>query len=341
MGVKEKIQEFESLTLIKEAAFSKNSLGREKEEKEDDIRTCYMIDRDRIIQSKSFRRLKHKTQVYIKTQGDHYRTRLTHTLEVSQVARTIGVGIGLNENLIEAIALGHDLGHVAFAHNGEEVLNKYLKGGFRHNEQSVRVVTRLENEGKGLNLTKEVINGILHHSGLGTTKDIITLEGIVVKFSDKMAYLNHDIDDSIRAGLLSKDDIPKEMVKVLGDSSDERLRTLIYDFINNSNKNLENGIKAIGLSNEINEAMNELRGYMFKNIYLGETLKNERKKAKFVLNELIEYFTKNPSEMPEIYMNIVNEEGLERGVADYIAGMSDDYCLLLFNKLFVPKLVID
>ena len=341
MGVKEKIQEFESLTLIKEAAFSKNSLGREKEEKEDDIRTCYMIDRDRIIQSKSFRRLKHKTQVYIKTQGDHYRTRLTHTLEVSQVARTIGVGIGLNENLIEAIALGHDLGHVAFAHNGEEVLNKYLKGGFRHNEQSVRVVTRLENEGKGLNLTKEVINGILHHSGLGTTKDIITLEGIVVKFSDKMAYLNHDIDDSIRAGLLSKDDIPKEIVKVLGDSSDERLRTLIYDFINNSNKNLENGIKAIGLSNEINEAMNELRGYMFKNIYLGETLKNERKEAKFVLNELIEYFTKNPSEMPEIYMNIVNEEGLERGVADYIAGMSDDYCLLLFNKLFVPKLVID
>lgn len=341
MGVKEKIQEFESLTLIKEAAFSKNSLGREKEEKEDDIRTCYMIDRDRIIQSKSFRRLKHKTQVYIKTQGDHYRTRLTHTLEVSQVARTIGVGIGLNENLIEAIALGHDLGHVAFAHNGEEVLNKYLKGGFRHNEQSVRVVTRLENEGKGLNLTKEVINGILHHSGLGTTKDIITLEGIVVKFSDKMAYLNHDIDDSIRAGLLSKDDIPKEIVKVLGDSSDERLRTLIYDFINNSNKNLENGIKAIGLSNEINEAMNELRGYMFKNIYLGETLKNERKKAKFVLNELIEYFTKNLSEMPEIYMNIVNEEGLERGVADYIAGMSDDYCLLLFNKLFVPKLVID
>lgn len=329
------------MTLIKEAAFSKNSLGREKEEKEDDIRTCYMIDRDRIIQSKSFRRLKHKTQVYIKTQGDHYRTRLTHTLEVSQVARTIGVGIGLNENLIEAIALGHDLGHVAFAHNGEEVLNKYLKGGFRHNEQSVRVVTRLENEGKGLNLTKEVINGILHHSGLGTTKDIITLEGIVVKFSDKMAYLNHDIDDSIRAGLLSKDDIPKEIVKVLGDSSDERLRTLIYDFINNSNKNLENGIKAIGLSNEINEAMNELRGYMFKNIYLGETLKNERKKAKFVLNELIEYFTKNPSEMPEIYMNIVNEEGLERGVADYIAGMSDDYCLLLFNKLFVPKLVID
>ncbi|MDU5745394.1 MAG: dNTP triphosphohydrolase, partial [Clostridioides difficile] len=174
MNVREKIESFESLTLINEAAFSNKSLGRIKYEEPDDMRTCYMHDRDRIIQSKSFRRLKHKTQVYIKTSGDHYRTRLTHTLEVSQVARNIGVGIGLNENLIEAIALGHDLGHVAFDHNGEEVLNNYLKDGFRHNEQSVRVVNKLENEGEGLNLTKEVINGILHHSGLGTTKDIIT-----------------------------------------------------------------------------------------------------------------------------------------------------------------------
>lgn len=173
MNIREKIQSFESLTLIKEAAFSSNSLGRKIKEKDDDIRTCYMVDRDRIIQSKSFRRLKHKTQVYIKTSGDHYRTRLTHTLEVAQVARNIGVGIGLNENLIEAIALGHDLGHVAFAHTGEEVLNGYLEGGFRHNEQSARVVTKLENDGKGLNLTQEVINGIINHSGLGTVKDII------------------------------------------------------------------------------------------------------------------------------------------------------------------------
>ncbi|MBE6071822.1 MAG: deoxyguanosinetriphosphate triphosphohydrolase [Clostridium butyricum] len=341
MNIKEKIQQFERLTLIKEASFSDNSLGRDKIEKEDNLRTCYMIDRDRIIQSKSFRRLKHKTQVYIKTQGDHYRTRLTHTLEVSQVARTIGVGIGLNENLIEAIALGHDLGHVAFAHNGEEVLNEYLKEGFRHNEQSVRVVTKLENDGKGLNLSKEVINGILHHSGLGTIKDIITLEGIVVKFSDKMAYLNHDIDDSIRAGLLNKNDIPKEIVKVLGNNSDERLRTLIYDFVKTSNENIANGVSTIGLSKEISEAMNELRSYMFKNIYLGETLKNERTKAKFVLNELIKYFTNNYEKMPDMYREIVENEGLERGVADYIAGMSDDYCLLLFNKLFVPKLVVN
>ena len=341
MNVREKIESFENLTLIKEAAFSNKSLGRHVKEDDDDMKTCYMQDRDRIIQSKSFRRLKHKTQVYIKTSGDHYRTRLTHTLEVSQVARNIGVGIGLNENLIEAIALGHDLGHVAFAHNGEEVLNEYLDGGFRHNEQSVRVVNKLENDGNGLNLTKEVINGILHHSGLGTTKDIITLEGIVVKISDKMAYLNHDIDDSIRAGLLGIDDIPCEIVKVLGNTSGERLNILIKDFINNSNTNIQNGIIEVGLSKEINEAMVELRKFMFKNVYLGDTLKDERNKAKFILMQLIQYFEKNPYRMPKVYMDIVEKEGLQRGVADYIAGMSDDYCLSLFNKIFVPKMVID
>lgn len=341
MNVREKIQGFESLTLIKEAAFSKNSRGRKVIEEEDDIRTCYMLDRDRIIQSKSFRRLKHKTQVYIKTFGDHYRTRLTHTLEVSQVARNIGVGIGLNENLIEAIALGHDLGHVAFAHNGEEVLNEYLNGGFRHNEQSVRVVTKLENNGEGLNLTEEVINGILNHSGLGTTKDILTLEGIVVKFSDKMAYLNHDIDDSIRAGLLSVEQIPKDIVGMLGDNSTQRLDILIKDFVKTSTNNINNDIREIGLSEQIDCAMRELREFMFKNIYLGDTLKVERNKAKFILEQLIKHFEENPEQMPEFYLRIAKEESLKRGVADFIAGMSDDYCLLLFNKIFVPKVVID
>lgn len=341
MNVREKIQSFENLTLIKEAAFSKDSRGRKIEEEDDDIRTCYMLDRDRIIHSKSFRRLKHKTQVYIKTFGDHYRTRLTHTLEVSQVARNIGIGIGLNENLIEAIALGHDLGHVAFAHIGEEVLNEYLKDGFRHNEQSVRVVTKLENDGLGLNLTEEVINGILHHSGLGTIKDIFTLEGVVVKLSDKMAYLNHDIDDSIRAGLLTKDQIPREIVKVLGDDSNQRLNTLIKDCVKTSTHNIKNEIKEVGLSKEINEAMIELRQFMFKNIYLGDKLKEERGKAQFIIRQLIDYFEKNSEEMPQIYLKIAEEEDLQRGVADYIAGMSDDYCLLLFNKIFVPKLVID
>ena len=341
MNVREKIQDFESLTLIKEAAFSKKSRGRKALEEEDDIRTCYMLDRDRIIQSKSFRRLKHKTQVYIKTFGDHYRTRLTHTLEVSQVARNIGIGIGLNENLIEAIALGHDLGHVAFAHNGEEVLNEYLNGGFRHNEQSVRVVTKLENNGEGLNLTQEVINGILNHSGLGTTKDIITLEGIVVKFSDKMAYLNHDIDDSIRAGLLSKEEIPREIVKMLGDNSTQRLDILIKDFVKTSTNNINKGISEIGLSKDIDCAMRELREFMFKNIYLGDTLKVERNKAKFILEQLIKHFEESPEQMPEFYLRIAKEESLKRGVADFIAGMSDDYCLMLFNKIFVPKVIID
>ena len=341
MNVREKIESFENLTLIKEAAFSSKSLGRQIKEEPDDMKTCYMQDRDRIIQSKSFRRLKHKTQVYIKTSGDHYRTRLTHTLDVCQVARNIGVGIGLNENLIEAIALGHDLGHVAFAHTGEEVLNEYLDNGFRHNEQSVRVVNKLENYGEGLNLTKEVINGILNHSGLGTTKDIITLEGVVVKVSDKMAYLNHDIDDSIRAGLLGIDDIPCEIVKVLGNTSSERLNILIKDFVNTSNRNLEKGILKIGLSKEINDAMVELRRFMFKNVDHGETLKEERNKAKFILEGLINYFERYVEKMPEFYQKIVEEEGLQRGVADYIAGMSDDYCLMLFNKIFVPKMIID
>jgi dGTPase len=341
MNVREKIQNFENLTLIKEAAFSKNSRGRRIKEEDDDIRTCYMLDRDRIIHSKSFRRLKHKTQVYIKTFGDHYRTRLTHTLEVSQVARNIGIGIGLNENLIEAIALGHDLGHVAFAHIGEEVLNEYLKDGFRHNEQSVRVVRKLENDGLGLNLTEEVVNGILHHSGLGTVKDMLTLEGVVVKLSDKMAYLNHDIDDSIRAGLLSKDQIPKEIVNALGDNSAQRLNTLIKDCVKTSTQNINSGIKEVRLSKEINEAMIELRQFMFKNIYLGDKLKEERTKAQFIVRQLICYFEEKPEQMPEIYQRIASNEGLQRSVADYIAGMSDDYCLLLFNKIFVPKLVID
>ena len=203
------------------------------------------------------------------------------------------------------------------------------------------MVNKLENYGEGLNLTKEVINGILNHSGLGTTKDIITLEGVVVKVSDKMAYLNHDIDDSIRAGLLGIDDIPCEIVKVLGNTSSERLNILIKDFVNTSNRNLEKGILKIGLSKEINDAMVELRRFMFKNVYHGETLKEERNKAKFILEGLINYFERYVEKMPEFYQKIVEEEGLQRGVADYIAGMSDDYCLMLFNKIFVPKMIID
>lgn len=341
MDIREKIEKFENLTLSKEAVLSVNSLGREAFEEQDPIRTCFMVDRDRIIHSKSFRRLKHKTQVYIKTFGDHYRTRLTHTLEVAQIGRTIGIGIGLNETLIEAIALGHDLGHVAFAHNGEEVLADFLEGGFRHNEQSVRVVRKLERDGRGLNLTGEVIDGILNHSGLseGINK-AKALEGRIVQYSDKIAYLNHDIDDSIRAKLLTEKDLPKDIVNVLGKTHSERIEVLIADMIKETIKNLNDDIYEVGQSEEVKEAMVELRRFMFANIYLGDVLKEERDKAKFILIQLLEYYCKHEEKLPELYKKIAYEEGLKRAVADYIAGMSDDYCIGIFNEIFVPKFVI-
>ena len=341
MEIRERIEKNEQLTLIPQAIHSNKSNGRIVREKEDTIRTCFMVDRDRIIHCKSFRRLKHKTQVYIRTFGDHYRTRLTHTLEVAQIARTIGIGIGLNEILIEAIALGHDLGHVAFAHNGEEVLDKFLENGFRHNEQSVRIVKKLERNGRGLNLTEEVIDGILNHSGLGNKENIAkTLEGRIVKYSDKIAYLNHDIDDSIRAGLLKEDQLPKEITNVLGKSHSDRIQVLVSDIICETHKNLKDGNYDIKQSKEVKDAMIELRKYMFSNIYLGNVLKEERSKAKFILSHVIEYYYNNSDELPEFYRTIVDEEGLKRGVADYIAGMTDDYCISTFNKIYVPKFVI-
>ena len=341
MDIRERVEKNENLTLIPEAIHSNKSSGRVLYEEPDSIRTCFMVDRDRIIHCKSFRRLKHKTQVYIRTFGDHYRTRLTHTLEVAQIARTIGIGIGLNEMLIEAIALGHDLGHVAFAHNGEEVLDKFLDSGFRHNEQSVRIVEKLERNGRGLNLTKEVIDGILNHSGLGNKENNSkTLEGRVVKYSDKIAYLNHDIDDSIRAGLLMEEDLPKEVISVLGNSHSQRIQVLVTDMINETQKNLKDGIYYIKQSDEVKEAMIELRRYMFSNIYLGDVLKEEREKAKFILTHVIKYYYRKSEELPELYQRIADEEGLKRGVADYIAGMTDDYCLSTFNKIYVPKFVI-
>ena len=320
MNVREKMEGFERLTLLPQATFSSESLGRKVEEEKDSFRTCFMVDRDRIIHCKSFRRLKHKTQVYIKTFGDHYRTRLTHTLEVSQIARTIGIGIGINESLIEAISLGHDLGHAAFAHNGEEVINEFLDEGFRHNEQSVRVVEKLEREGRGLNLTEEVIDGILHHSGLSNNSNnkAKTLEGRVVKVSD----------------------LPKEVIKVLGKTHSERIETLVTDVVKNTTLALEKGIFDIEFSKEVWEAMTELRRFMFKNVYLGDILRVERNKAKFVLENILNYYYNHENELPDIYQKVAKEEGLKRAVADYVSGMSDDYCLNMFNNLFVPKLVI-
>jgi dGTPase len=341
MLIREKIENNEFLILQNFAAFSSKSRGRAAEEKKDNIRTCYMVDRDRIIHSKSFRRLKHKTQVYIRTFGDHYRTRLTHTLEVSQIARTIGKGIGLNEDLIEAIALGHDIGHVAFAHNGEDVLNSLLPRGFRHNVNSVRVLKRLEKQGQGLNLSEEVLDGILHHSGFSKEgQRAFTLEGQIVRYSDKIAYVNHDIDDSIRANLLKEKDLPKNSFEKLGRNHSERINTLVTSCIHTTLKNLERGVCRVSLDPEIEESLAKLRDFLFENVYNGDFLKEEREKAKFVLEQVFNYFFKHPEKMPEIYRSIVEEEGRYQGVADYISGMSDDYCLSLFNSIYVPKIVI-
>lgn len=337
MNIRETIEEREEIFIIPEGSKSKDSLGREKHEVQDQIRTAYMIDRDRIIHCKSFRRLKRKTQVYIKTWSDHYRTRLTHTLEVAQIARTIGRGIGLNEDLIEAIALGHDIGHVAFAHSGEEVLNEILPGGFSHNKNSIRVLTQIENNGLGLNLSKEVLDGILYHSGFSSNGEkAATLEGQVVKYSDKIAYVNHDIDDSLRAGILSMGDIPKNILDVLGDTHGRRIDTLVKDCIEKTTSNIAMGNVEVGLSYEVDSSFKELRNFMFKEIYNGELLKSERDKAKFILNELFKYFYKNQEKLPEFYRNISKNQGPYQGVADYIAGMSDEYCINIFKGIFIP-----
>lgn len=341
MEIRKKIEENEKLILIAQAAFSINTRGRREKENGDEIRTPFMVDRDRIIHSKSFRRLKHKTQVYIKTWGDHYRTRLTHTLEVAQIAKTIGKGIGLNEDLVEAIAFGHDIGHVAFAHNGEDVLNKLLPQGFRHNENSIRVLTKLERGGRGLNLTEEVLDGILCHSGFSkSSRKAFTLEGQVVKYSDKIAYVNHDIDDSIRAGILKESNLPSEVIKILGNNHSKRIDTLVKDCIYTTLKNIQNNIIEVTLSRDIENALSELRAFMFEEIYKGDYLKAERGKAKFVLEQVFNYFLKYPEKMPKFYLEISEKEGLYQGVGDYISGMSDDYCLYLFNNIYVPKFVI-
>jgi dGTPase len=342
MNIRQRIEASEYKNIISYGTLSKNSKGRSELEDEDDVRTCYMVDRDRIIHSKSFRRLQHKTQVFIKTSSDHYRTRLTHTLEVAQIAKTIGRGIGLNEDLIEAIALGHDIGHVAFAHNGEEILNNILPGGFKHNENSIRVLTKIEKQGVGLNLSSEVLDGILNHSGFsGKYGKAVTLEGQVVRYSDKIAYVNHDIDDSIRAGLLKESMLPKGAIEMLGSDHGKRINTLVKDCIYNTLDNLDRESIGVSLSEDVGRALGELRNFMSNNVYKGEFLKEERQKAQFVLTQVYTYYYNNPKAMPEVYKSIVRSEGLNIGVADYISGMSDDYCLMLFNNLYVPKIGIN
>lgn len=331
MNIREQLEQCEEITLSKYAAHSKLSRGRDVFEEQCDMRTVYQRDRDRIIHCKAFRRLKHKTQVFLAPAGDHYRTRLTHTLEVSQIARTIAKSLRLNEDLTEAIALGHDLGHTPFGHAGERALDEVCSLGFSHFEQSVRIVEKLEKDGHGLNLTKEVRDGILNHR---TSGNPFTLEGKVVRLSDKIAYINHDIDDAIRAGILSEEDIPKKYSDVLGASTKSRLDGLIRDIVNNSIDKDD-----IHMSVEFEDAMKGLRLYMFDNVYKNPVAKGQEYKAESMIKSLYEYYLADLGKLPEEYIYMINElnEAPERVVCDYISGMSDQYSVQKFQEEFVPK----
>lgn len=332
MNIRQQQEAFEMKWLSRFAAKSVDSEGRDREDSPCDMRTVYQRDRDRILHSKAFRRLKHKTQVFLAPEGDHYRTRLTHTLEVAQIARTIARSLRLNEDLTEAIALGHDLGHTPFGHIGEEVLRKVCQEiSFCHSEQSVRIVEILEKEGRGLNLTKEVRDGIRNHQMSGSPK---TLEGQIVRLSDKIAYINHDIDDAIRGGILTETDIPVECKKVLGNSVQDRLDKLIHDVIKQSEDKPE-----IGMSKEVQEAMMDLRAFMFQNVYLNPKAKGEEEKVKRMLKELYYYYFEHVDEISEEYKKLMEErkESKERVVCDYIAGMTDRYSVMKFKEIFLPN----
>ena len=330
MSIRENLERMEEISLSPFATLSVNSRGRDREEPQCDIRPVFQRDRDRILHCKSFRRLKHKTQVFLSPKGDHYRTRLTHTLEVSQNARTIAKALRLNEDLVEAIALGHDLGHTPFGHAGERILNELCEEGYRHNEQSVRIVEKLEKDGKGLNLTWEVRDGILNHQ---TSMMPHTLEGKIVRLSDKIAYINHDIDDAIRAKVMSEEDIPLEIRKVLGMTTKERLNTLIHNIIMNSM-----GKNDIVMSEEIGGAMQDLRKFMFQIVYTNPAAKGEEAKAERLLCELYAHYMGHIEILPEQYQRMHSEgEKKERVVCDYISGMTDQYAVAKYREFFLPK----
>lgn len=326
MNVREQQQERERLTLADWATKSYESRGRCKPMEECPYRTCFQRDRDRIIHSKAFRRLSNKTQVFISPEGDHYRARLTHTLEVAQIARTIARALNLNEDLTEAIALGHDLGHTPFGHAGESALNEVCPLGFRHNEQSLRMIDRIES----LNLTWEVRDGIVCHTG---AKKADTPEGRIIHYADRIAYINHDIDDAVRAGLIRASDIPRHLVKRLGDSHGQRIDTMVTAMIDHGQRYQE-----IGMDEETHQAMLELRRFMFEHVYRGTQAQSEEKRAKAMLRSLYEYFVEHPDELPSDYFVLMTQgEPLERVVCDYIACMTDRYSISTYKKLFIPK----
>lgn len=330
MTVREELEFQEHRRLNPLAAFADKSSGRPtaEEPRPDDVRTCYQRDIDRIVHSKAFRRLMHKTQVFLRPEGDHYRTRMTHTLEVSRIAGTITRALGLNEDLAEAIAMGHDLGHTPFGHAGEAALSRCLGKPFRHNEQSLRVVDVLENEGRGLNLTNEVRLGILGHTGSYIPE---TLEGQVVRRSDQIAYVNHDIDDAIRAGILRNEDIPRSISDVLGCTHRDRINTLVCDTIRTSRE-----AGTICMTPATDQALRELREFMFDRVYRNPVAKGEESKAKAMLQRLFEYYVANPNAMPEDFQPQLSFDGMERTVCDYIAGMTDNYAVYKYTEIFIP-----
>lgn len=331
MTIREMTEQREAEYFSPYASFSKDTKGRERMEEPCDIRPAYQRDRDRILHCKSFRRLKHKTQVFIKPQGDHYRDRLTHTLEVAQIARTISRALRLNEDLTEAIALGHDLGHTPFGHSGEWALNEVCPSGFAHYAQSVRVVEVLEKKGKGLNLTWEVRDGIKNHRTSGHPS---TMEGKVVRLSDKIAYINHDIDDAERAGILMEEEIPEEYRKVLGYTIRERLNTVIHDIVNNST-----GQADIILSYGMEKTIRELRIFLFEHVYKNPRVKTEEQQVINMLQQLYAYYNRHLEALPGEYLELMETRGdvKEQVVCDYIAGMTDEYAIRKFSEIYIPK----
>jgi dGTPase len=330
MLIRENLEQWEKDYLSPYAALSVNSKGRLKDEEQCDIRPVFQRDRDRIIHCKSFRRLKDKTQVFLSPEGDHYRTRLTHTLEVSQNARTIAKALKLNEDLVEAIALGHDLGHTPFGHAGERALNRACPFGFEHSAQSVRTVDLIEKNGQGLNLTYETRDGILNHQTSGRPH---TLEGKVVRFSDKIAYIHHDMDDAVRAGILTESDVPKNIQEVLGSTPGERLDHFIHDIITNSM-----GKNDIIMSEQVSKAMKDLREFMFESVYTNPLAKSEEGKAEVLMETLYHHFLKNIDEMPEEFLNLISiGEPREKVVCDYVGAMSDRYAIAVYENIYVPK----
>lgn len=325
MNIRERIEAQEYQLLSSFASKSRDAV-RDKDEEACEFRTAFQRDRDRVIHSKAFRRLKHKTQVYI-SPGDHYRTRMTHSLEVAQIARTIARALLLNEDLTEAIALGHDVGHTPFGHVGEYALRDII-GHYNHNEQSLRIIEYIERGGKGLNLTLEVKDGILNHTG---DNKPLTLEGNIVRIADRIAYLCHDYDDGIRAGMIKVTDLPEKVANILGSNPSSMITVMVADMINTSE-----GHSEIEMSSKVRNAMEDFRDFMFKKIYHSTELEPDRKKAQYIIHKLYEYFTIHPENLPQDYLERESQWGLEATIADYIAGLTDMYAVNLFENLFIP-----